>query len=71
MHNHECRRCEKFFTCSEDAAECFRRFITCQSCFWRHDLRYFLLAFVLAAAAIGMTLFLYAEYFKSVPEVGR
>lgn len=70
-HNHECRRCEKFFVCGEDASECFRRFITCNDCFRRYDLRYFLLVFVLAVVAIAMTLYLSGAYFKPVSEVLR
>lgn len=51
-HRHQCRYCEEFFVCPEDAAECFADFITCDDCFWETDLiRFFIVMFLVAVAA--------------------
>jgi len=58
MHQHTCRYCERVFVCDQ-ALNCFAGKITCDECFWKHDVPHFLLFCAAAIAVIGLTIFLF------------
>jgi hypothetical protein len=62
MHQHKCQYCKGLFVCSEDAAECFASYITCDDCYWTTDFVHFIIVLVLAGVAIALTLVIFFHY---------
>lgn len=58
MHNHQCRRCEEYFVCGA-GGDCFEKWIVCDDCFMKHDLKWWAITFVLGLIAVGLTILLW------------